>query len=223
MANRPQSLEVRRSDLGDRMATGREDWQSHRQDLQGDRQDWRDQHREDWQNWADGHIENHDDWYHDWYHDCWHGDWYPGAGWSYMWDNYPVATAFGLTAWGVNRVAYGWGYWGYYNPYAAGVAVTYDYSQPLVVYSESGAASNTAQVSDGDGGISALAEARTAFRDGDHAKALSLLDATLKSRPGDTVVHEFRGLVLFALKNMPNRPRRSMRCCRPDLVGTGPP
>jgi len=185
------------------MSSGREDWQNHRQDMQGNRQDWRDNHREDWQSWADHHIDHHGDWYHG----CWHGGWYPGAGWGYMWNNYPVATAFGLTTWGVNRVAYGWGYWGYTNPYAA-TSVTYNYSQPIVVYSDGGNAalgsSATAPAAGpSEAGMTAFEEARAAFRDGDSAKALTLLDTTLKTMPSDTAVHEFRSLVLFSLKKYP--------------------
>ena len=209
-ANRPQTLEGRRGDLNNRMSSGREDWQNHRQDMQGNRQDFRSNNREDWQNWADGNIHNHGDWYHG----CWHGGWYPGAGWGHMWNNYPVATAFGLTAWGVNRVAYGWGYWGYDNPYATTTSVSnyYDYSQPIAVSSDSGnsttpvdpAATPAATSSDSDDEAKlALDQARAAFYDGDSAKALTLLDTAIKATPNDTVVHEFRGLVLFSLKKYP--------------------
>lgn len=204
MANRPQTVEDRRASLSDRMATGREDWQEHRGNRQDDRQDWRDNNREDWQNWADGKLDH----YGDWYHGCWH----PGAGWGYMWDNYPVASAIGLTAWGVNRLAYGWGYWGYSNPYySEGSSYGYDYSEPLVIYVDSGSTdaaavaepSVPAEPQPTDEGMAAFEEARSAFRDGDYAGALAKLDTTLKTMPRDTVVHEFRGLVLFALKKYP--------------------
>jgi tetratricopeptide (TPR) repeat protein len=230
MANRPQSLEDRRANLSDRMTNGREDWQQNRGDRQDnrqenrgdrqgdrqdnrgdrqdDRQDWREGNREDWQDWADNAIADHGDWYHD----CWHGDWYPGAGWGYMWDNYPVAAAFGLTSWGVNRLAYGWGYYPYENPYVTASA-GYDYSQPLVVYADSGGAaaapdagtaappSEAPQPS--DEGMAALAQAREAFRQGQYDQALADLDTTLKTMPNDAAVHEFRSLVLFALKKYP--------------------
>jgi tetratricopeptide (TPR) repeat protein len=55
-----------------------------------------------------------------------------------VWDEYPAAAAFGLTAWGYNRMAYTFGYSGYANPYydyaAPAETVVYDYSQPLVSY-----------------------------------------------------------------------------------------
>lgn len=211
MANRPQTLEDRRGSLNDRLTSGREDRQQNRGDMQNDRQDWRDNNREDWQNFADDNLHHHGDWYND----CWH----PGSGWDYMWDNYPGAAALGVTRWGVNRLAYGLGYWGYSNPWAGSVSSTsYSYSEPLVSYSDSGsyaasadpgAAPATVESAPAgppqptDEGMSAFEESRVAFYGGDYEKALTLLDTTLKTMPHDTVVHEFRGLVLFALKKYP--------------------
>lgn len=194
------SVQDRRDNLSDRMAN-RDDWQNNRQDRLDDRQDWRDNNREDWQNWADDRLDHYGDWYHD--------SWYPGAGWSYMWDNYPVAAAIGLTAWGVNRIGYGWGYWGYSNPYYVdGGGYGYDYSQPLMVYADSSATATTTDTQSSepqptDEGLAAFDEARAAFRAGDYTTALAKLDITLKTMPLDTVVHEFRSLVLFALKKYP--------------------
>lgn len=208
MGNRPQSLEDRRSNLSDRMANGRENWQD-RGGRQDDRQDWRNENREDWQNWADGKLENYGDWYH--------GGWQPGDGWNYMWDNYPVASAIGLTAWGINRIGYGWGYSAYSNPYySEGGSYGYDYSQPMVTYADSPTTTAETPVADPsvappsssqpqptDEGMAAFEAARTAFYAGDYTGALTKLDITLKTMPRDTVVHEFRGLVLFALKKYP--------------------
>lgn len=225
MANRP-SMEDRRANLSDRMQDGRQNWQDRRddrqqnrgdrqddrqqarQDRQDDRQDFRNENREDWQNWANDY---HDDWYH--------GGWYPGAGWGYMWDNYPVAAAIGLTGWAINRIGYGWGYWGYSNPYySESGSYGYDYSEPLVVYCDN-SSSSTATTTDAattatetvstmqspptNEGMAAFEEARTAFHGGDYAMALAKIDTTLKTMPRDTVVHEFRSLVLFALKKYP--------------------
>ncbi|MFT5328735.1 MAG: tetratricopeptide (TPR) repeat protein, partial [Planctomycetaceae bacterium] len=177
------------------MGSGRGDWQSHRQDMQGGRQDWRSNHREDWQGWADGHIHNHGGFYHG----CWNGGWHPGAGWNHMWDNYPVATAFGLTAWGVNRMAYGFGYWGYSNPYESTTTV-YNYSEPIVVYEAGGGAADPAAAPESDTATIKLEQARAAFHSGNLDAASRRADEAVKASPNDTVVHEFRGLVLFALK-----------------------
>jgi|688.fasta_scaffold00735_10 tetratricopeptide (TPR) repeat protein len=204
--NRPANLDQRRNDLSNRLSdANREDWQQNRNDFQDKRQDFRDNHREDWQQFADDHIHNHGDWYND----CWHpdGDWEFGDGWSYMWDNYPALTAFGVTRWGVNRYAYGFGYWNYYNPYAVGTPVydTYNYSQPIVNYSEPAAESSTAAATDTAGSAEtsaikqALDESRAAFIKGDYSIALRAADRALKSNPKDTAVHEYRGLILFAM------------------------
>lgn len=176
------------------MTSGRQDWQNHGQNLQG-------LHHQDWHGGADINIHNHGDWYHG----CWHGGGYAGAGWNNLWNNYPAAAAFGLTAWGVNRMAYGFGYWGYSNPYYVSSGSSgYDYSQPLVVYADSGTSAApsdpAAPSATADAGTDALDEARAAFHDGDSAKALTLLDAATKATPNDTALHEFRGLVLFSLK-----------------------
>lgn len=190
------SRENRTQNQGDR--------QQSRQDRLDDRQDFRNENREDWQNWANDAMENHGEWYH--------GSWQPGDGWNYMWDNYPVASALGVTAWGVNRLAYGFGMWGYSNPYASGSGGggSYDYSEPLVQYADNGAATDPAagtststQPAPTDEGMAAFEEARTAFYGGDYATALTKVDTTLKTMPHDTVVHEFRSLVLFALKKYP--------------------
>lgn len=110
---------------------------------------------------------------------------------------------------------------GYSNPYYGGSYDTscygYRYSEPHVSNADSGTA--TATPSDPgagpvesaaagapattDEGMAALESARTAFYEGEYEKALTLLDTTLKTMPNDTVVHEFRGLVLFALKEYP--------------------
>ena len=208
MANRQGSVQDRQANLNDRLTTGREDRQANHSDMQNDRQDNRASNREDWQNYADQHHDHHGDWYHD----CWH----PGAGLGHAWDNYPVATAFGLTAWGVNRLAYGFGYSVYSNPYyGGGGGGGYDYSEPLVSYADeavpaeapptetAAADPGAAPETPADPGLAAFEEARAAFYAGDAAKALTLLDTTLKTMPRDTVVHEFRGLVLFALKRYP--------------------
>ena len=197
-ANRPQTLEGRQSNLSNRMTSGREDWQNHRQDMQGNRQDWMSNNREDWQSWADGNIHNHGGFYHG----CWNGGWYPGAGWNHMWDNYPVATAFGLTAWGVNRMAYGFGYWGYSNPYASTTTV-YNYSEPIVVYADSGDTTAPETTPESDVAAMKLEQARAVFHSGNAVGALRLADEAVMASPNDTVAHEFRGLMLFALKQYP--------------------
>ncbi len=220
-----------RQDLqGDRQ-DNRQDLQGDRQDLRGDRQDnrqdvrddWADgDRREDWQNWAD----DHDGAYHDWHHGYWHGH---GDGWwDHLWDEHPVAGALGLTSWGINRAAYGFGLWGYTNPYYVepyAVGNSYiDYSEPLIIsepYPVEVPVQTEVPVQNGvpvqttggatslgveplppgvtQPGLDAFNQARTAFYSGDYTTALSAIDQAAVEMPKDATVHEFRGLVLFAL------------------------
>ncbi len=142
-----------------------------------------------------------------------------GHAWDYMWDNYPVYSAFGVTRWGLNRIAYGFGYWGYTNPYyAASPSVSYNYSSPIVVYSDSGsggASDQSAAPATGDAsqatppapneqGMSAFDASRNLFNQGKYEEALQQLQTTLQTMPQDPVVHEYHGLLLFALKRYPD-------------------
>lgn len=196
------------SDRQQQRQDARADRQGQRQDARGDRQenrqDFRNQSREDWQNWANDHG--------DWYHGGWAGGWYPGAGWGYMWSNYPVAAALGVTWWGASRLSYAFGMWGYDNPYyESGGGSGYDYSQPVAAY-EPTAEAQPAVVADAPAasaqlpagvtqqGMALFDQARAAFAGGNYQQALDLCNQTLKTMPNDAVVHEFRSLVLFALK-----------------------
>jgi hypothetical protein len=194
----------------------RGDRQDNRQDLRGDRldnrQDFREDRHEDWHDWADGH-----DWvYHGWHHGYWHG--YGEGWWNHMWDEHPVAATLGLTTWGLNRVGYGFGLWGYTNPYyvepyTVGTTVI-DYSQPLII-SEPYPVEVPVETTPADAaspgateplppgvtqvGLDAFERARQAFYAGDYQQALGAIDQATGEMPKDTTTHEFRGLVLFAL------------------------
>ena len=69
----------------------------------------------------------------------------------------------------------------------------YDYSQPI----DAQAAPPPAEVA--DPALAKFDSAREAFRNGDYAGALRLVDEALKSLPNDATLHEFRALVLFAV------------------------
>jgi tetratricopeptide (TPR) repeat protein len=194
--------DLRQNNLGDirNNFNNRNDWNNNR----GDWNNWRDNHpnwREDWQNW-------HQDWHHgDWYHGCWHGNY--NSYWNHMWNEHPVAAAFGLTAWGVNRMSYWFGYAPYYNPYwVEPVATTayYDYSQPIVVTQpvtqETVVSTDSGQALPPDvtpQSMSTFDQARKAFLQGSYNDALKLSDQALQEAPRDAVLHEFRALVLFAI------------------------
>lgn len=133
-----------------------------------------------------------------------------------MWSEHPIASAFGLTWWGVNRANWWSGYYPYTNPYAYNVSTTvYDYSTPFVEYvpvvTESapaapalpGIAAAPTPVELPPGvtiqGVSTFDAARDAFYQGNYTLALEQIDQTIKQMPSDAVAHEFRALVLFAL------------------------
>jgi tetratricopeptide (TPR) repeat protein len=204
-ANRP--IQERRQSLHDRLVGQgrpsqlptrdwgqvRQDWQNRRDEIREDWQNYRDQVRDDWQNWFDDHY-------------WWHGGWYWGHGpgywyrWDYLWDNYPVAAAIGLTSWAVNGMGSQFGCGDYSNPYyEEGMPVSY--SEPVVT----GPAEPVAPGSELPQGVSKEAvdkfdQARAAFFEGKYDEALKLTDQAVALMPRDAVLHEFRSLVLFALK-----------------------
>ena len=155
------------------------------------------------------------------YHYGWHhGYWNYWPAGSY----YPLGYATGLaTGWmfgGTNYV--------YANPYyvapASTTTVVYDYSQPIpVATTDTTSTTAPTTVNVNVAGATATSEAstttppppaptdpktqaavdkfdagRAAFKQGDYDAALKHVDEAIKELPGDPVLHEFRGLVLFA-------------------------
>jgi len=116
-----------------------------------------------------------------WYNGFWLGFW--GRPWYYGgFYNYPV-----------NYGYYNWGYPSYYNPYYVVVDNSVvDYSQPLAV--------EVAEAEDepSSAGMQQFDQARSAFKRGDYTQALQLVDNALVTMPLDSVLHEFRSLILFA-------------------------
>lgn len=204
--NRDEMVSSRREQLQNRMS----DRQEFREGARQDRQDFREGAREDWQDWA-----GNDHWNDHWDHDHWHDNFHDY--WDHMWNEHPVWSAFRVTAWGINRASYlfGWGY--YYNPYpvpaytVGGTVV--DYSEPLVssapieqyitVDTGGDATDQTSSDSTAPGvppaAVSSFDLARSDFRMGQYEKSLKSLDGAIALLPKDVALHEFRSLVLFAL------------------------
>ncbi len=119
-----------------------------------------------------------------------------------MWDDHTALMAFGVTMWGVNRLAYGFGYWGYENPYYSepypvegGYVI--DYSQPFVT--ETAPAEQPAPPEGAPTpGMADFDAARQSFYQGDYAAALASTNKALAALPNDPIIHEFRALVMFA-------------------------
>lgn len=201
----------------DNFNPNRNDWLANRHDNLNDRFDQLNDHWNDrydhWNDWAS----NHADWYNwsnynYWYHSGWyHGYWPPPAGsrWNYLWDEYPVAMAFGVTRWGLNTLAYRYGLWGYYNPYYT-QPVYYNnqqivaYDQPVIYDSTQTANADAATQSPSDETKQLFEDARTAFYEQRYADALALTNQVLAKLPNDALVNEFRALCLFALGDYQN-------------------
>lgn len=176
----------------------REDWQQHRNDMREDWQNNRDYARDDWQNWFDDHYYYHGGWY--WGHAG--GYW---GNWDYLWDNYPVAAAVGLTWWGANTIGYQMGCSDYYNPYYTESAVSY--AEPVISapvdLPTDGQAPTGLPPGVSKEAVESFDLARGAFYQGKYDEALRLADDAVSKMPKDAVLHEFRSLVLFALKRYP--------------------
>jgi tetratricopeptide (TPR) repeat protein len=121
----------------------------------------------------------------------------------------PLGWGFG--GWGLGTTVYTSGYYVYENPYYSPViynTVVYDYSRPIPVVTQV-AATNGAALSSGGPATGSAPQvnnpafdaAREAFRRGDYAQALANIDAAIRATPSDAVMHEFRSLVLFAMRD----------------------
>jgi tetratricopeptide (TPR) repeat protein len=179
----------------------RQDWQGQRDQIREDWQNHRDEAREDWQGWFDDHYP----WYGGWYWGHAPGYW---GNWDYLWDSYPVAAAVGLTWWGANALASTFGYSDYYNPYYEESSVV-SYAEPVVslpVEISASAADQPGSIQPPTATqetIDKFDQARAAFMEKDYQKALKLTDEAVAKLPHDAVLHEFRSLVLFALRRYP--------------------
>jgi len=115
--------------------------------------------------------------------------------------------SFGLTPWGMNYVGYGFGLYDYYNPYCYQPVpfyggYSYDYTQPLMVsnYSSQGTVvQSVEQPTQAEPDMALFDQARSEFHAGNYDQALTLTEQQIQKTPKDSILHEFRGLVLFAL------------------------
>lgn len=127
---------------------------------------------------------------HGWYHGCWAGHW--GAYWYR-----PVV--WGAVGWGLGA--------SYSNPYYDSSYTSYDYSQPVQVYSGyapaddgSGATQPAPQQSpEEQQAMQSFNDALALFKKGSYQEALTKINSALTVMPKDPVLHEVRALCLFAL------------------------
>lgn len=108
----------------------------------------------------------------------------------------------GLTSWALGSLFYNTGYASYDNPYYDNTTTVVvespavDYSQPIQT-----AEAATEQGDPTDAQTAAFDQALDSFYAGDYRKALEQTETALAGSPVDTSLHEFRALVLFALKD----------------------
>jgi tetratricopeptide (TPR) repeat protein len=153
-----------------------------------------------------------------WEHGYWNGNFGGGWGWrpyGYGWGGFGgglgygmglglgTGLGWGLSSWMFGPMLYNSGYSNYYNPYYGGYGgntvvaqqpVAYDYSQPIDPQSAPPEETIVSR------SMTTFDSAREAFKGGDYARALDLVDQALKTTPNDAALHEFRALCLFALK-----------------------
>jgi tetratricopeptide (TPR) repeat protein len=129
---------------------------------------------------------------------------YGGLGYGGLGLGLGLGMGWGLSSWMMGPMLYNWGYSNYSNPYYGGgfgggngvvaqQAGIYDYAQPI----DPQTAQPDQTVS--NQAVSTFDTAREAFKAGDYAKALALVNQTIKAMPNDPTLHEFRAQTLFAL------------------------
>ena len=163
---------------------------------------------------------------HGWHHGHWNygynNNWYRGH--YYYHDNsFAQGFMWGIAAWSLGNMVYDMGYQSYSNPYPAppvqyntyntyntdsgstaasggGSTATMSYQQPISVTAaeappgDEETAKLAATQSD-----EALKRSRNAFKNGDYVAALKADDEAIGYTPGDSTLHEYRALCLFAL------------------------
>jgi chemotaxis protein histidine kinase CheA len=151
---------------------------------------------------------------HDWYTGSWNygwnrnwsrrNSWYAPQPWSGYDTGVATGIGWGLAAWGLGNVIYDTGYEVYSNPYAPASYVygdtTIDYSQPFTEFASqypTGDAKHSKTASEKS--TAALQRSRAAFREEDYTTALKAVDESISFVPGDSSLHEYRALILFAL------------------------
>jgi hypothetical protein len=124
-----------------------------------------------------------------------YGCWYWGPHWRAPWSTGSFALGFVTGAAGALI---------FRNPYTSSSSSTttvYNYSQPLVTpQSAGGPAAAAPEAALSQASAQQFDAARSVFKQGRYDEALKQVDLAIQATPKDPVLHEFRGLCLFALK-----------------------
>lgn len=158
--------------------------------------------------------------HYSWHNGCWDYDWdrgwtsryayyrrpslYYPPGYGTYYSTPATFVPWGLASWTLGRLAYDTGYYSYHNPYVAPPVHTSTtvirYVEPITVVA-SKTEPATAEIADtaAEKATAVMDRARAAFRVGDYVSASGAVDEAIAQTPGDSVLHEFRSLTLFAL------------------------
>ncbi|QVL30769.1 hypothetical protein KIH39_18185 [Telmatocola sphagniphila] len=137
-------------------------------------------------------------WYDYNYHSYWSHGYWPWWNYGWGWGYYGYGFAPLLPWGGVASYYYSNPY--YINPTTYNIQPAepaYDYSRPILPPAEAPVANSVS----GQSGIRIFQVARELFRAGEYKKALDINEAAIKEIPRDPILHEFRALSLFALKD----------------------
>lgn len=160
--------------------------------------------------WGAGHSHN---WHHGHWNYGWNRHYYHRHWWYDDDDDFGKGFMWGIGVWSLGNLIYNMGYQSYHNPYpappvqyyapsgpAGGAKSAISYAEPVSVVA--------AGIPPGDDGTATVAEtksaealerSRRAFKQGDYPAASKAVDEALAYTPGDVTLHEYRGLVFFAL------------------------
>ncbi len=148
--------------------------------------------------WGAGHC-------HGWHHGHW-GYGYNSGYWNNCWwghdDDFGEGFMWGIAAWSMGSMIYNMGYQSYSTPYPAPPVqnTTVVYTQPLSVSAAANPPGDEKTATTAEAtSTTALEASRAAFKTGDYAAALKSADEAIAATPDDITLHEYRGLVFFAL------------------------
>lgn len=131
--------------------------------------------------------------------------WYGPQAWPGYSDRSSIGSgiAWGLSAWGLGNLIYDSGYETYYNPYPTRYAYNdtqFAYDEPIsTIAARYPAGDEDQSKTSAEKSSIALERSRSSFKDEDYLAALKSVDEAIAFVPGDSSLHEYRALVLFAL------------------------
>ena len=152
-----------------------------------------------------------------WYGGGWNNNLFGNAFWggftgamvgnaaSSLFNYFPTWGTYGYSSWGLAPVVNQTVYANYTNPYYTAPVVDAGQAAPVTVYNytvpiaTAAAETPDRSIAEVDASQSTFEAARNAFKTSQFDDALKLADQALTDLPGDTSLHEFRALCLFAL------------------------